>query len=77
MSFDCACADVIPHSTFRIPQWIRAQSLDLGRQLGGGERKLAAHGRRQIDHLHTLAFQTDLLQQLLRVFDSPSGVEIT
>ena len=58
-------------------QRIRPQLLDLRRQLGDREGKLAAHRRRQIDHLDAAALQSDLLQQLLRVFDSPSSVEIT
>ena len=63
--------------TFTIPQWIRSHLLDLGRQLRDRESELAAHRRRQIDHLDAAALQSDLFHQLLRVFHSPSGVEIT
>ena len=68
------------HAAFRLHplrQGIRPQLLDLGRQLGDRERELAAHRRRQIDHLHTAALQSDLLQQILRIFNSPAGIEIT
>ncbi len=58
-------------------QWIRSQLLDLRRQLRDRESELAAHRRRQIDHLDAAAWQADLLQQFLRVFNSPSSVEIT
>ena len=71
---------VLPPSSFRLHlfiQWVRSQLLDLGRQLRDREGELTAHRRRQIDHLDAAALQSDLLQQLLRVFDSPAGVEIT
>jgi len=45
----------------------------LGRSFG----EALAHRRRQVNHLDALALQADLLQQFLRVFDSPPGVEIT
>ena len=69
-----------PPSSFclhAVAQWVRTQLLDLRRQLGDRERELAAHRRRQIDHLDAAALQSDLLQQILRVFNSPAGVEIT
>jgi hypothetical protein len=59
------------------PERIGAQALNLRGQFGGRPRELPAHSRRQIDHLNTATFQTDLFQQLLRVFNSPAGVEIT
>ena len=67
-------------SSFRLHpfiQRIRSQLFDLCRQLRDREGKLAAHRRRQIDHLDAAALQSDLLQQVLRVFNSPAGVEIT
>ena len=67
-------------SSFRLhpsAKRIRSQLLDLCRQLRNRKGKLAAHRRRQIDHLDAAALQSDLLQQLLRVFNSPAGVEIT
>jgi hypothetical protein len=77
-------ADGIPHphrgapqSELVIPQWVRPELLDLRGQLGDRERELAAHRRRQVDHLDAAALQSDLLQQFLRVFNSPAGVEIT
>ncbi len=67
-------------SSFRFhpfAKWVRPQLPDFRRDFSRGERKLAAHGRRQIDHLHAAAVQSDLIQQLLRVFNSPTGIEIT
>ena len=58
-------------------KWVWPQALDFGRQLGGGEGKLAAHGRGQVDHLDALPFQPDALEQLANVFDSSFGFEIT
>ena len=58
-------------------KWVWPQALDFGRQLGGGEGKLAAHGRGQVDHLDTLFLQANLLEEFADVFDSPPGVEIT
>ena len=60
-----------------LAKWIRPDALDLGRQLGGRKGKLPAHGRGQVDHLDTLLFQADALEQLADVFDSPARVEIT
>jgi hypothetical protein len=58
-------------------QRIRPHVFDLFRQFRRRPCKLAAHGRRQIDHLHALTLQTDLLQQLPGVFHAAAGVEIT
>jgi len=57
--------------------WIWSQPFDLGGQFGGGERKLPAHRRRQVDHLDAPSFQADLLQQLTDVFDALARSEIT
>lgn len=51
--------------------------LDLSRQLGCGPGKLPSHGGGDVDHLESSALKADFLQQLARVFDSPSGVQIT
>ena len=67
----------LPFRLHPFVQWVRSELLDLLRQFGDRECKLAAHRRGQIDHLHAAALQSDLLQQLLRVFNSPAGVEIT
>ena len=67
-------------SSFRLhpsAKRIRSQLLDLCRQLRNRKGKLAAHRRRQIDHLDAAALQSDLLQQILGVFNSPASVEIT
>ncbi len=84
VSLDYVHTDGIPQSELRsvpvgfvIPQWIRAHLFDLRRQLRDRKCELAAHRRRQIDHLDAAALQSNLLQQVLCVFDSPSSVEIT
>ena len=60
-----------------IPQWVWPYALDLFCHFGRRPGELAAHGRRDVDHLDAPAVQADSIQQLPHVFDSPSGVEIT
>ena len=58
-------------------QWAGTHLPDLFCHLGRRDGELAAHGRREVEHLDALPFQTDLFQQLGNVFHSPFGIEIT
>jgi hypothetical protein len=58
-------------------QWVGSQRANLVRKFGAELGKLGPLSGRQIEHLHSLAAQPDLIQQPLGVFDSAFGVEIT
>lgn len=58
-------------------QWVRSHSPDFFGEFSGRPGELAAHGRRKVNQLDSTSLQTDLCQNLLGVFNSPAGVEIT
>ena len=60
-----------------LPERTRPQFRKLGRELGAVLDKLRPFGRGQIEHLHACAAQSDLLQQVLSLLDSPLCVDIT
>jgi hypothetical protein len=59
------------------PQWTRAQILDLRHHTLRSFGELGAHRRGNIEHLHTLGFQPDRVQYLLKFLHAASGVYIT
>ncbi len=74
---DRSSLDTFHPSAFRLHPFakrIHSQLLDLCGEFRYGERELATHSGGQVDHLDAAARQADLLQQLLRMFDSAAGV---
>jgi hypothetical protein len=58
-------------------KWAWPQFGDLGRKLGAVLCELWTFGRGQVEHLHALAAQTDLIQQTGDLLDSAFCVDIT
>ncbi len=58
-------------------KWVRPEFGDLGRKLGAVLCELWPFSRGQVEHLHALAAQPDLIQQTCGLLDSSLCVDIT
>jgi len=58
-------------------KWVWPQPGDLGRKLGAVLCELWPFGGGQVEHLHALAAQPDLIQQTCGLLDSSFCVDIT